>query len=1258
MSQKSSSSDSPDVLVRLLKQREENEKKQRMSTAKKEFQDTINAMTEEEIKDVFFDVNINNDFELEAQMSPPMSSIKVPAKPQDSVMEEIDLTMDDDSNSHDHSRVVLGQNSSPSKVFSPSLSSHASSNSSIQIVKVFTPLSKSSPKNQSLSFTPSNNSSQTGKTKLSFKRSPRKHNIGSTKKSSKCSSTCVQSLSSTENPQDDKVSNLNTDIQSDNKKIDKVSHSSIGLTNNSMKVYSKDKLYPTSKTLSKNLSSGLTNKTLMELERKSTNQNVEYNGDLTTTEEVNSSSSSKKPTQFNVEYEEDDDDDIFYDQKSSFFAENLKDFIDETHGKLYGKWESELLFDMKCGDQIIPQYNILRLIEKQEYKKVPVFAHFCPIKYPVHGGYKGAGFMKLLQDLQDKAGVGGFGINLNQPYTLQNSVVQRIVCKRHVPYQGDTKKRKKEQYRKSTLCNDRKNTRGKEGLTQPRRRPTFRAKSKEHKCPFRFNIGMKDGVFYVLNGSGCTKHEHHPKLHQDQINYPTKLLSTAEKELLIDLGKANANVSVGVNAIYEKTGKVLSSSNVRYLQGLHNELKPLDKMKKQSSPEDMIKYLQDNGYEHVLLTDNSQDFQLENTVRTDTGETSNLNVFSEMDQVDVQNFVTSHRKSNKVEPEQIMMVAIAWILPSEKRLAYLFPEVLCVDTTGDTNNESRPLLTVTGKYSLGKTFTVLRAFLPNEKAWVFNWIFSVVMPTLLGTSLMERVRHIICDGDPQECTQIDAAIARHFPQVTRGRCGFHLVNLGWDRYMGAMKQYKDKVLYKKVAQNLRNWIYSWMKPSCETEAEYRHSKHLFFKFLNTEYIRDNLGQLFIDNVTRFMNDSIIPQEPYFCFYRRKSTRHFEEYSNSPHEGTNNGLKHCASPVKPTHALAQSMVILSKNGERNIAKKGRTFNQSNNAHKVYSSIDDAADKLTPICAHILESVWKNRLNYSVLKVSPDIFLVSYIRSTEFPDEDVNEEEKMPRPIFQRVRTVYYDQGHLYCSCEKHERMGIPCSHIYAVLSQSSKYTAPSHHDCALRWWNMLFQYGLNQSIDDPNQDKVSMLLELLTSHDTKGVYVPKYYLNDIPLHNGPIPKKFEYDPNHPVCINYELVDTDEMKKSDFTGLTPNFTQTVFKVNENSDLTNQDATQVIEEFAKKFYNYEDTEEEVKPYTYLLPGFKAMCNKMPHKVKKKHLISYMKTMNEIGLAFEEEDAKKVKKLMKGYTGMVSSSVPKFGKRKTHGTKRKKEY
>ena len=49
-----------------------------------------------------------------------------------------------------------------------------------------------------------------------------------------------------------------------------------------------------------------------------------------------------------------------------------------------------------------------------------------------------------------------------------------------------------------------------------------------------------------------------------------------------------------------------------------------------------------------------------------------------------------------------------------------FPEVICVDTVSDTNKNKRPILTISGKDSFGKTFIILRAFLPNERAWVFR----------------------------------------------------------------------------------------------------------------------------------------------------------------------------------------------------------------------------------------------------------------------------------------------------------------------------------------------------------------------------------------------------------------------------------------------------------------------------------------------------------------------------------------------------------
>ena len=115
-------------------------------------------------------------------------------------------------------------------------------------------------------------------------------------------------------------------------------------------------------------------------------------------------------------------------------------------------------------------------------------------------------------------------------------------------------------------------------------------------------------------------------------------------------------------------------------------------------------------------------------------------------------------------------MGIAWVIPCEKRLFEMFPQVVLVDTTNDTNNEGRPLLTMTGKDSNGKMFTFLRAFLPNEKGWVFRWVFSVVMPRLFGNTILNRIQVIVTDGDSQEYGQLDNAISEFMPHITRVRC--------------------------------------------------------------------------------------------------------------------------------------------------------------------------------------------------------------------------------------------------------------------------------------------------------------------------------------------------------------------------------------------------------------------------------------------------------------------------------------------------------
>ena len=43
------------------------------------------------------------------------------------------------------------------------------------------------------------------------------------------------------------------------------------------------------------------------------------------------------------------------------------------------------------------------------------------------------------------------------------------------------------------------------------------------------------------------------------------------------------------------------------------------------------------------------------------------------------------------------MMSIAWVLPRERELFMLFPEIITVDYIADINKEARPVLAIAGK---------------------------------------------------------------------------------------------------------------------------------------------------------------------------------------------------------------------------------------------------------------------------------------------------------------------------------------------------------------------------------------------------------------------------------------------------------------------------------------------------------------------------------------------------------------------------------
>ena len=157
------------------------------------------------------------------------------------------------------------------------------------------------------------------------------------------------------------------------------------------------------------------------------------------------------------------------------------------------------------------------------------------------------------------------------------------------------------------------------------------------------------------------------------------------------------------------------------------------------------------------------------------------------------------------------------MLPHGKQLFRVNHEVMFIDDTHKTNKENRPLITTGIKDCNCKMQNILCAFVPNERAWSFCWLFQIATPSLLGGHVAcELVQLQITDGDSQEMSQLDQAMNTVFISSLCRRCGLHIVEKGWDRNVAGLGRSQGA---KHIEAVVKQWIYSLMK-EIETEVEY------------------------------------------------------------------------------------------------------------------------------------------------------------------------------------------------------------------------------------------------------------------------------------------------------------------------------------------------------------------------------------------------------------------------------------------------------
>ena len=509
------------------------------------------------------------------------------------------------------------------------------------------------------------------------------------------------------------------------------------------------------------------------------------------------------------------------------------------------------------------------------YKGSKHIIRFSPSLYPITGGFgKDSGGHSLISDLlQASKSVGNCalvsnGYSLRSPTNVTDLVQseQRILkCSnfRKYSFEQDSSTMNQgtgtDSYRGSTYTGDKKNARGckSSGLAMKRRNSTLRHTSCT--CRAKFTIRLDHKSFFMVCGIGENQHTGHPPLLANEIRNRKRFLDDSTLETIAAMSVANIQPAQAALFTKAHTGQIFTRAQMAYVQGFTKMAKDLiaspivedaTTTASESSPSDnMLNYLQKSGASYVCLYHHGKTKELRGNsakaARTEANphdlsdELTSLSVVPNADTDDASPF---HEKSVPLEvaetsafrkyalesrnavgarEDQDILIGCCWVLPEGRRLFHAFPEVVCVDGTHETNNESRPLLTLSVKDSNGKVTVVVRCIAPNERSWFFRWLFQEALPVLLGAQSLHSVKLIMTDGDSQEMSQVDFAISSYFVNAVRSRCGWHLVDRGWRRNCKGLgyRRGKDDAAKRQV-RVIKTWIYSWMRRGILFQEEY------------------------------------------------------------------------------------------------------------------------------------------------------------------------------------------------------------------------------------------------------------------------------------------------------------------------------------------------------------------------------------------------------------------------------------------------------
>ena len=302
------------------------------------------------------------------------------------------------------------------------------------------------------------------------------------------------------------------------------------------------------------------------------------------------------------------------------------------------------------------------------------------------------------------------------------------------------------------------------------------------------------------------------------------------------------------------------------------------------------------------------------------------------------------------------------------------------------------------------------------------------------------------------------------------------------------------------------------------------------KYLYSPTVTHLFGVIFSNNVSMFVQRHVLVYEKHFLFCHHNDIRHYAEYSNTPLEGTNFGLKHSSISTHPGLSMDSSKMILSVQSDKHVKKTHSKVIKHCKRHCLNYQ-GERYDKLTRMASSMMSNIIALVDRYESIRVSETEWMVRK------KDTSRSQQSKIAIPDFnvlQKVsvkNTSNISKQQLKCTCKYIEVYGMPCQHTITVARIfHPKWKGMTHYDVSVRWWKSYFLYSLPETVttDHIRQQQIKQVLYVLRKHKSVGIHITEDMYTDTYIQSYPIPGKYVREGHVIKCTNYP----DSNKVADF------------------------------------------------------------------------------------------------------------------------------